>query len=144
MVPDTRPNQDACGGAPLIANTGPSPQHYESLHDFLQEMRKHPGLFISCLREQLTITHLWVFTRGYEWAAAAHGIDEFGHGFERGFVRFLREKYRWTEYDHWPALLALHIPEESEAVDRFFELADEYYSLTRNSKGAGINFPSYE
>ncbi len=130
MVPDTPSDQDARGSAPYSANAGPSPPEYKNLHDFLQVMREHPGLFLACHRGQLTITHLYTFICGYEWALAVHRIDEFGAGFERGFVRFLRAEYRWTEQDHWPSLLALHIPNESEAVDRFFELADEYYYLT--------------
>jgi hypothetical protein len=129
MVPDNPSNPDARGCSPNSPNAGSSSPE-KNLHDFLQLMRQHPVMYLDCQPGQLTMTHLWAFTRGYEWAVAIHDIDEFASGFERGFVRFLGAKYGWNEYDHWPSLLALHIPNESEAVDRFFELADEYYRHT--------------
>lgn len=97
---------------------------FKNLYEALQRTRKHPVMLLGCC--ELTITHLWAFTRGYEWALAVHDTDEFGAGFERGFVRFLQTNYRWREYDHWPSLLAVRVPNEAEAVERFFDLVDEY------------------
>lgn len=107
----------------------PSPK-FKNLHDLLQEIRKHPGVFMGVRLSELTLESLYVFIRGYELALAIFDINEFGAGFSTEFLRFLQLKHGWTENQHWPSLLTLHFPSESEAVKGFFDLADEYYNYT--------------
>jgi len=131
MEPETTANSDPLGSAAKSEKGGLLPKNYENVNDLLQEFRKHPALFTGVSRDLMTLRLIKMFMSGYEWALAVHDIDEIGAGFERGFLRFLRTNYRWNERDNWLSLLALHIPNESEAVDRFFELADEYCQATK-------------
>jgi hypothetical protein len=102
---------------------------FTDLYTLLQLIRKHPILILGLRTDQVTVSTLSAFIKGYEMALEAHDIDEFGSGFEKRFGQFLRAHCLWYDNAMWPSLIVKHAPNETDAVLRFYELVDEFYRL---------------
>jgi len=105
------PNNDDHNQTVSSSNFGPDNQGaqqdqvpFTDLYTLLQLIRKSPILILGLRTDQVTVSTLSTFIKGYEMALAAHDIDEFGSGFEMRFGQFLRAHCLW-KIMNGPAIL---------------------------------------
>src|ERR1700722_1273386 len=93
-----------------------------NLYDFLQEVRKRPGMYVpnNSLHDLEKICH------GYTAALSTHGIAEFGTQFNTRFRDYLFEQHGWSMCQGWAKGIRAHCRSDETAFARFFKLVDEF------------------
>jgi hypothetical protein len=97
----------------------------KNVYAYLAAIRARPSMYV---REK-SLSDVEALVLGYYGALSIHGIDEGVPEVASHFARWLRHRFNWSLSCGW----AYAITENSsagQALDRFFELLDEYGALT--------------
>jgi hypothetical protein len=78
------------------------------------------------------------FLRGFEHAVCNDGRDE-AEKFLPGFRDWIYRRLQVTDNATWDAVILRQSKDETEAVERFWGLLDEYLQKTLNGKAAPKN-----
>jgi hypothetical protein len=94
-----------------------------NFYDFLQNIRKRPAMYLG----QRSITRLHIFLCGYRFARSELGISQTEQEREFGeFQSWLEQKFNVETTQSWANIILSRTKNESQALDNFFELLDEF------------------
>jgi hypothetical protein len=88
--------------------------------DLLKEMRGRVAVYVGTT----SLTKLAAFLRGYDYALYKQGVDDVNRFFG-GFQNWLHDRFHTTTHS-WDNTILAHSKDEADAVDRFWNLLDEY------------------
>jgi len=92
------------------------------LRAWLAAARSRPGMFVT----GLSLGQLEAQCTGWSAALAAHGIDEFGTGFNARFRDWLRTTRGWSVSRGWAEAIRAQAATDEQAWGMFFDLLDEF------------------
>ncbi|MHC5740737.1 MAG: hypothetical protein ACYTXT_02315, partial [Nostoc sp.] len=100
---------------------------FDIYNEILSNIKKRPGMFLG----RSSITRLDMLLRGYSLARREVGVPptEPEREFE-GFQSWVEEKYGINSGQSWAKIILFYSVDEHEALQKFFELFEEY--LNRN------------
>ncbi|MFN6474994.1 hypothetical protein [Nostoc sp. DedQUE07] len=100
---------------------------FDIYNEILTNIKKRPGMFLG----RSSITRLDMLLRGYSLARREVGVPptEPEREFE-GFQSWVEEKYGINSGQSWSKIILFYSVDEHEALQKFFELFEEY--LNRN------------
>ncbi len=101
------------------------------VYDFLGWVKKRPAMYLGTS----SITKLDMVLKGYNLARREVGIPptEQEREFE-GFQSWVQEKYGIESGQSWSKIIFFYSMDEHEALERFFELFEEYLNRNKSSK----------
>jgi hypothetical protein len=88
--------------------------------DLLNEMRGRLGMYVGTT----SMTKFAAFLRGYDYALYKQGVDEL-NTFFGGFQDWVRNRFHDPAHT-WDNIILAHSNDETEAMERFWNLLDEY------------------
>ncbi len=97
-------------------------------NDFLQQIKKKPGLYIG----NPFISNLYMFLNGYQFARRQLNIPISAE--EKAFQQFqpwLQEKFALKTSQSWSQIILFHSTDERDAFERFFGLVEEFWQWER-------------
>jgi hypothetical protein len=102
------------------------------LSELLKEIRKHPPLYLN----KYSIFTFHAYLNGYSYAKMMYKISNSEH--DKKFDDFLE----WLENDFppqkirrsWSDILYIYSSDERKALDKFFELYDNYFSSSKDDE----------
>ncbi|KYC36235.1 hypothetical protein WA1_41650 [Scytonema hofmannii PCC 7110] len=99
-------------------------------YELLGWIKKRPGMYLGTS----SITRLDMYLRGYTLARREVGIapTEQEREFE-GFQSWLQERYKIKSNQSWAKIILFYSMDEHEALERFFELFEEYLNSNKSS-----------
>ncbi|KYC36236.1 hypothetical protein WA1_41655 [Scytonema hofmannii PCC 7110] len=99
-------------------------------YELLRRMNKRPGMFLGTA----SITKIDMYLRGYALARREVSLapTEQEREFE-GFQSWLRERYEMESNQSWAKIILFDSLNEREALERFFELFEEYLNRNKSS-----------
>ncbi len=101
------------------------------LYEFLGSIKKRPGMYLGTP----SITRLDMLLRGYILARREAGLDPTEEEIEfEGFQKWIQEKYAINSGKSWSKIILFYSIDDYEALQRFFELFEEYQNRNKSSK----------
>ncbi|WP_298914238.1 hypothetical protein [uncultured Nostoc sp.] len=99
------------------------------LYELLGSIKKRPGMYLG----NNSITKLNMLLRGYSLAQREVGVlpTEQEREFE-GFQSWIEEKYGINSGQSWSKIILFYSVDEHEALEKFFELFEEYLNRNKN------------
>ncbi|GAA6622624.1 hypothetical protein [Scytonema sp. NUACC26] len=99
-------------------------------YELLGRIKKRPGMFLGTA----SITRADMYLRGYILARREVGLapTEQEREFE-GFQSWIRERYGIKSNQSWAKIILFYSMDEHEALERFFELFEEYLNCNKSS-----------
>ncbi|MBW4572390.1 MAG: hypothetical protein KME31_31710 [Tolypothrix carrinoi HA7290-LM1] len=99
------------------------------LYELLGRMKKRPGMYLG----DNSITRLDMYLRGYTQARTEVGLDPTDEEIEfEGFQKWVQEKYEIKSNQSWAKIILFFSMDEHEALERFFELYEEYQNQNKS------------
>jgi hypothetical protein len=104
------------------------------LYQVLQDIKIRPGLFLG----NSSITRLRAFLDGYGSARADLGLPltEQEKAFN-GFQAWIQTRFESTTTQGWDRIILSHTADEQDALDRFFELFEQFQQETLAATSTG-------
>ena len=97
--------------------------HTRELYELLGGIKKRPGMYLGTC----SITRFDMLLRGYTLARREVGLAPSEEEIEfSGFQSWIQEKYEIKSNQSWPKIILFFSMDEHEALERFFELYEEY------------------
>ena len=105
--------------------------HFDIYNELLRSIKKRPGMYLGTS----SITRLDMLLRGYNLARREAGIapTEQEKEFE-GFQSWIQEKYDIKLGQSWAKIILFYSVDEYEALEKFFELFEEYLDRDKSSE----------
>lgn len=103
------------------------------LYDLIRNIQKRPAMYLG----QTSITNFQSFLAGYFFAR--HQLGEPETEQEKHFVNFepwIQQKFKITSSQSWDKIILFFSQDEHQALERFFELFDEFSTEDGNNEGA--------
>lgn len=101
------------------------------LYKLISAIKKRPGMYLGTN----SITRLDMFLRGYIFAQREFGIFPIAQEREfEGFQSWIEEKYGIKSGQSWAKISLFFSMDEQEAIERFFELFEEFLNRDKNSE----------
>lgn len=106
-------------------------RQFDIYNELLGSIKKRPGMYLGTS----SITRLDMLLRGYSLARREVNIPptEQERKFE-GFQEWIEEKYRIKSGQSWAKIILFYSMDEQEALERFFELFEEYLNRDKSSE----------
>jgi hypothetical protein len=106
-------------------------RQFDIYNEILKGIKKRPGMFLGTS----SITKLDMVLRGYSLARREVGIPptEPEREFE-GFQSWIEEKYGINSGQSWSKIILFYSVDEHEALEKFFELFEEYLNINKSSE----------
>lgn len=93
------------------------------LYELLEKIRKRPALYLG----KRSLSHLQVFLDGYTFARRQSGISPSQQEEEFGlFQEWVEQRFNQAHTQSWTKIILFYSEDESSALQRFFELLDEF------------------
>ncbi|MEH2316694.1 hypothetical protein [Nostoc sp.] len=104
--------------------------YLRQLYEFIGSIKKRPGMYLLTP----SITRLDMLLRGYTLARREADLvpTEEEKEFE-GFQSWVQEKYGINSGQSWSKIILFYSVDEDEALQKFFELFEEYLNRNKNS-----------
>lgn len=96
-------------------------ENKSSMSGLLESIRQWPAMYLG--RKSVHDLHIWL--QGLQTGLALSGDFENDVDFS-AFDQFVQDKYNWHDVGGWAGKIAYHRRDEAIALDRFFELYDEF------------------
>jgi hypothetical protein len=96
--------------------------------DLLQEIRPRPGIYIG----NNSVKELAAFLRGFSYAAQKFGIAD-NDRFLEDFQEWIAGRFKVEIPRGWEDIILFYSVDESEAMQRFWELLDEYLAVSKTA-----------
>jgi hypothetical protein len=108
-------------------------------YGLLEAIRRRPALYLG--HRSLVAFRSWL--DGYHYAKSEAGVGRSAEEEEfADFDSFVCRKYRWHDVGGWAAKIAYYHRDDGTALDKFFELLDEFRAgRTGRRKGRGKRPP---
>jgi len=102
-----------------------------NLYDILQKIKQRPALYLG----KRSLSHLQVFLDAYTFARRELGIKvtEQEREFE-DFQEWIERRFNQPDTQSWSRIILFYSEDESEALDRFFELFQDFLQSNQNSE----------
>jgi hypothetical protein len=101
------------------------------LYELIGRMKKRPGMYLG----DNSITRLDMLLRGYTLARREAGLVPTDEEKEfEGFQKWIQEKYGINSGQSWSKIILFYSIDEHEALERFFELYEEYKNRHQSSE----------
>lgn len=95
----------------------------DNFYDVLQKIKKRPAMYLG----RHSIFSLQAFLDGYYFARRELGIPLTKQEAEfQEFLQWLRQKFQVETGQLWASILLFHSADERNAVERFFDLFEEF------------------
>ncbi|MEH2441074.1 hypothetical protein [Nostoc sp.] len=109
---------------------------FDIYDEILKGIKKRPGMFLGTN----SITRLDMLLRGYSLARREVGVPptEPEREFE-GFQSWIEEKYGINSGQSWSKIILFYSVDEYEALQKFFELFEEYLHQNKSSEVDGTS-----
>jgi cytochrome P450 len=103
------------------------------IYELLQKIRKRPDLYLG----KPSLEHLQVFLDGYTFARRQLNLPltEQEQEFEK-FQIWIEHKFNLPDTQSWTKIILFYSANERDALQRFFELLDEFIQERRKSPEA--------
>ncbi len=99
-------------------------------YELLGRIKKRPGMFLGTA----SIIRLDMYLRGYSLARREAGLAPTKQEREfEGFQPWIQERYEIKSNQSWAKVILFLSIDEHEALERFFELFEEYLNQNKNS-----------
>lgn len=95
----------------------------DNLYELIQKIKKRPSMYLG----RRSISNLRSCIAGYILACRELGVPQTDK--EREFVNFqdwIKKKFNITSGKYWDSIILFHSKDEITALDRFFELFEEF------------------
>ena len=104
---------------------------FDIYNEILSGLKKRPGMYLG----SSSIIKLDMVLRGYSLARKEVGVPptEPEREFE-GFQSWVQEKYGINSGQSWSKIILFYSVDEHEALEKFFELFEEYLNRNKNSE----------
>lgn len=104
-----------------------------NFYELLQKIKQRPALYLS----KRSLSHLQVFLDAYTFARREVGIEmtEQEREFE-DFQEWIEQRFNQPDTQSWSRIILFYSGDESDALDRFFELFEEFL---RRHKSLEVN-----
>lgn len=104
---------------------------FDIYKEILGAIKKRPGMYLGTS----SITRLDMLLRGYSFARREVGVPstEPEREFE-GFQSWVEEKYGINSGQSWSKIILFYSVDEHEALQKFFELFEEYLNMNKSSE----------
>lgn len=100
----------------------------ESFYELLQKIKKRPTLYMS----RYSIFDFQSFYFGYSFARRQLEIPEVEQELEfEEFLQWVRRLYGTNTNQSWASIILFHSVDEKDALDRLFNLLEEFLSQNR-------------
>ncbi len=101
------------------------------LYQLLERIKKRPGMYLG----KKSITHLRILLIGYDLARSDLGLPKTEQEQEfNGFQDWIQQKFNDESTQSWASIILFNSEDESKALDRFFELLEEFQNQKRGSE----------
>lgn len=99
-----------------------------SFYELIEKIKQRPDLYLG----KPSISHLQVFLDGYTYARLELGIPltEQEQEFE-GFQEWIEKRFNQHSSQSWPQIILAYSEDESDALDRFFQLFEEFAKIDK-------------
>ncbi|AVH65879.1 hypothetical protein CDG77_21545 [Nostoc sp. 'Peltigera membranacea cyanobiont' 213] len=106
-------------------------RQFDIYDEILKGIKKRPGMYLG----SSSITRLDMLLRGYSLSRREVGIlpTEPEREFE-GFQSWIKEKYGINSGQSWAKIILFYSVDEHEALQKFFELFEEYLNQNKSSE----------
>jgi hypothetical protein len=94
-----------------------------NFYNLLQKIKQRPALYLG----KRSLSHLQVFLDGYTFACCELGIEVTKQ--EREFEEFqewIEQRFNQVDTQSWSRIILFYSEDESDALDKFFELFDKF------------------
>ncbi|MEH2083543.1 MAG: hypothetical protein V7K89_27280 [Nostoc sp.] len=104
---------------------------FDIYNEIISSIKKRPGMYLG----RSSITRLDMLLRGYSLARREVGVPptEPEREFE-GFQSWIEDKYRIKSGQSWAKIILFYSVDEHEALQKFFELFEEYLNQNKSSE----------
>ncbi|HBL12106.1 MAG TPA: hypothetical protein DD379_11995 [Cyanobacteria bacterium UBA11162] len=102
-----------------------------NFYDLLQKIKKRPSMYLG----RHSIFSFLAFWCGYKIAQHQLGIHPTAQEQEfEEFLKWIRERYEVHTSQSWASIILFYSEDEKTALDRFFELFEEFLSQQNDSE----------
>ena len=100
------------------------------IYQLLENLKKRPSLYLG----KRSISHLQVFLDGYTFARRQLGIpvSEQEREFE-GFQIWIEQRFNQPDTQSWTRIILFYSEDERDALDKFFNLFEEFINQKRKT-----------
>ncbi|MFB2897980.1 MAG: hypothetical protein U7127_00260 [Phormidium sp.] len=105
------------------------------LYDLLGKIKQRPSLYLG----KRSLSHLHVFLDGYSFACRQIGIPvtEQEKDFEE-FQEWIEHRFNQANTQSWSRIILFYAEDEADALNRFFELFEDFLQRKKLPKGEEI------
>jgi hypothetical protein len=100
------------------------------LYELLKDIRTKPGKYIGTK----SIVKLRHFLDGIYYVLYYTDENKDSDSFLKGFQEWIEMRYDITSTHHWSSIINFYSNNEADAFDRFYELLDEFLSLSTKER----------
>ncbi|MCV3212370.1 hypothetical protein OGM63_02295 [Plectonema radiosum NIES-515] len=102
-----------------------------NFYKLLKDIKKRPAMYLGTT----SITRLDMALRGYKVARTEVGLAATEEEIQfEGFQKWVQEKYEIKSNQSWAKIILFFSMDEHEALERFFELFEEYQNRNKSSE----------
>jgi hypothetical protein len=108
----------------------------QDLYGLIQKIHQRPALYLS----KKSLSHLQVFLDGYTFSRREMGIPLSAQ--EQEFEQFqdwIEQRFSQPNTQSWVRIILFYAEDEADALDRFFELFDEFVLQHQSPQVAAIS-----
>jgi hypothetical protein len=108
----------------------------QDFYDLIQKIHHRPALYLG----KKSLSHLQVFLDGYTFSRREMGIPLSAQ--EQDFEQFqdwIEQRFSQRHTQSWARIILFYAEDEADALDRFFELFDEFVLQHQTSQVAAIS-----
>jgi hypothetical protein len=103
----------------------------DNLYNLLKKIQKRPAMYLG----KNSIFSLQAFLDGYYFARREMGIPLTEQESEfQTFLQWIREKFNVETGQLWSSIILFHSADEKSAVERFFNLFEEFSQDNKNQQ----------
>ncbi len=103
----------------------------DNFYDLLQKIKKRPAMYLG----RHSIFSLQAYLDGYYYARRELGVPLTEQESEfQEFLKWIRERFKVETGQLWANILLFHSADERSAVDRFFNLFEEFINREKSLK----------
>ena len=103
----------------------------DNLYDLLQKIKKRPAMYLG----RHSVFSLQAYLDGYYYARRELGVPLTEQESEfQEFLKWIRERFNVETGQLWSSILLFHSADERSAIDRFFNLFEEFINQEKSFK----------
>lgn len=103
----------------------------DNLYDLLQKIKKRPAMYLG----RHSVFSLQAYLDGYYYARRELGVPLTEQESEfQEFLKWIRERFNVETGQLWSSILLFHSADERSAIDRFFNLFEEFINREKSFK----------